>query len=131
MHSAARLGCPPKADNSTLRSARSIFGDVHAAAENDRNLFRGCGRETLRGFFDRQNRREENSSRRYFLSQSPREAAMKAMNSGCGRFGRDLNSGWYCTPTKKRSPLSSTASTSLPSGERPLSVRPFSFSSSR
>ena len=40
---------PPKADDSTLRSARSIFGDGHAA-ENDRNLFRGCGRETLRGF---------------------------------------------------------------------------------
>ena len=34
---------------STLRSASSIFGDVHAAAENDLNLFRGCGRETLRG----------------------------------------------------------------------------------
>ena len=49
---------------------------------------------------------------------------MKAMNSGCGRFGLDLNSGWYCTPTKKRSPDSSTASTSRPSGDRPLSVRP-------
>ena len=24
-------------------------GDVHAAAKNDCNLFRGCGRETLRG----------------------------------------------------------------------------------
>ena len=41
------------ADNSTLRSVRSIFGDVHAAAENDCSLFRGCGRETLRGFFYR------------------------------------------------------------------------------
>ena len=36
---------------STLRSASGIFVDVHAAAENDRTLFRGCGRETLRGFF--------------------------------------------------------------------------------
>ena len=52
LHSAPCLGCPPRADNSTLRSARSIFGDVHAA-ENDWNLFRGCGRETLQGFFDR------------------------------------------------------------------------------
>ena len=28
------------------------FPDVHAAGKNDLHLFRACGRETLRGFFD-------------------------------------------------------------------------------
>src|SRR4029079_14175105 len=27
-----------------------------------------------------------------------RLASMNEANSGCGRFGRDLNSGWYCVP---------------------------------
>ena len=29
-----------------------MFPDVHAAGKNDLHLFRACGRETLRGFFD-------------------------------------------------------------------------------
>ena len=32
-----------------VRYARSIFGDVHAAAENDPSPFRRMGGETLRG----------------------------------------------------------------------------------
>ena len=35
LHCASCLGCTPKAYNSTLRSVRSVFRDVHAAAEND------------------------------------------------------------------------------------------------
>ena len=31
---------------------RSIFRHVHAPAENDVTLFRRCGGETLRGYFD-------------------------------------------------------------------------------
>ena len=29
-----------------------MFPDVHAAGKHDLHLFRACGRETLRGFFD-------------------------------------------------------------------------------
>ena len=29
-----------------------MFPDVHAAGKHDLDLFRACGRETLRGFFD-------------------------------------------------------------------------------
>ena len=29
-----------------------MFPDVHAAGKHNLNLFRACGRETLRGFFD-------------------------------------------------------------------------------
>ena len=44
---------------------------------------------------------------------------MNPLNSGWALLGRDLNSGWYCTPTKKGLPVSSTVSTSLPSGDIP------------
>ena len=47
-------------------------------------------------------------------------------NSGCGLFGRLLNSGWNCTPTKKSFPGTSTVSTMLPSGEVPLITSPAS-----
>ena len=43
------------------------------------------------------------------------------MNSGCARFGRDLNSGWILhADVEIDGLLSSTVSTSRPSGEVPL-----------
>ena len=51
---------------------------------------------------------------------------MNAANSGCGRSGRLLNSGWAWVATKNgcRSGASSTYSTSRPSGEVPEQIRP-------
>src|SRR5829696_2753038 len=54
------------------------------------------------------------------------EAATNAANSGCGRVGFDLNSGWNCTATYHGCPGSSAISTNLPSGERPEIFRPCS-----
>ena len=49
---AARTSCPPKADSLHTCRPECIFPDVHAAGKNDLHVFRACGRETLRGFFD-------------------------------------------------------------------------------
>ena len=46
-------------------------------------------------------------------------ARTKPTNRGWGLFGRLLNSGWYCTATKKECSGSSTVSTIRPSGEVP------------
>lgn len=56
----------------------------------------------------------------------PSEEAMKRLKIGCDLFGRLLNSGWYCTPTKNGWSASSTASTSVPSGLVPLMTKPLS-----
>ena len=52
-------------------------------------------------------------------------APIRPMNKGCGRLGRDLNSGWNCTPTNHGWPVSSTASTSSRSGLTPATRRPW------
>ena len=36
----------------------------------------------------------------YQLPLSSEAVLINSVNSGCGRFGRDLNSGWNCTATK-------------------------------
>src|SRR5205085_9565271 len=51
-------------------------------------------------------------------------APTKSRNSGCGRSGRDLNSGWYWEATKNGWWGSSIASTSRSSGEVPEQTRP-------
>src|SRR5699024_2115682 len=55
------------------------------------------------------------------ISSSARRMAapIRPMNKGCGRLGRDLNSGWNCTPTNHGWPFSSTASTNSRSGLTP------------
>ncbi len=51
-------GCSPLralavlTDDSHTYGLRSIFSGAHVTGENDGTLFRACGRETLRGFFD-------------------------------------------------------------------------------
>src|SRR5215218_1820763 len=51
-------------------------------------------------------------------------AATKPSNSGCGRSGRLLNSGWNWLATNHGWSLSSTISTSRPSGDWPESSMP-------
>ena len=51
-------------------------------------------------------------------------APTKSRNSGCGRSGRDLNSGWYCDATKNGWSGSSITSTRRSSGEVPLNTSP-------
>src|SRR5437868_7930497 len=46
-------------------------------------------------------------------------ARMNRANRGCGRLGRDLNSGWNWQPTKYGCCGSSNISTSRPSGDTP------------
>src|SRR5699024_451932 len=41
---------PPKADNSHVCGARSVFSDVHAAGKNGFPLIRVCGRELCEAF---------------------------------------------------------------------------------
>ena len=55
-------------------------------------------------------------------------ASMKLANSGCGRSGFDLNSGWNCTATYQGCPGSSIISTNFPSGDLPEMRRPLSVS---
>ena len=50
--------------------------------------------------------------------------ATNPWNSGCGRSGRDLNSGWNWLATNHGWSLSSTISTSRPSGDWPESSIP-------
>src|SRR5205085_3594925 len=57
-----------------------------------------------------------------------RAAAMNERNSGCGAAGRDLYSGWNWQPTNHGCPSSSMISTNLPSGEMPVTRKPFSSS---
>src|SRR4051812_37545831 len=53
---------------------------------------------------------------------APAAAAMKPAKSGCGRVGRDWSSGWNWQPMNHGWFVSSTISTSCPSGDRPLSL---------
>src|SRR5207245_7030756 len=53
-----------------------------------------------------------------------RAAAISPLNSGCGRVGRDRNSGCAWVPTKKGCSASSANSTRCRSGERPEKTRP-------
>ena len=51
-------------------------------------------------------------------------APTNSRNSGCGRSGRDLNSGWYCDATKNGWSGSSMTSTRRSSGEVPQKTSP-------
>ncbi len=53
-----------------------------------------------------------------------RAAPISSRNSGCGRSGRLLNSGWACVPTQYGWSGSSMNSTSRLSGEVPLHTKP-------
>ena len=53
LQSAARTSCPLTVDKTHTCSLSCIFCQVHAPTENDQNPFAACGRQTLRGFFDR------------------------------------------------------------------------------
>lgn len=37
----------------------------------------------------------------YSFSEFVKDALMNSLNSGCGRFGLDLNSGWNCEATNQ------------------------------
>src|SRR5271166_3279212 len=52
-------------------------------------------------------------------------------NSGCGRVGCDLNSGWYWTATNQGCEATSTTSTSVPSGLTPTGHIPWASNCSR
>ena len=49
---------------------------------------------------------------------------MKLLNSGCGRIGFDLNSGWNWQARNHGWSGISTISTNLPSGVTPVTTRP-------
>ena len=51
-------------------------------------------------------------------------APMKEANSGCGSKGRDLSSGWNCTPMNQGWSGSSMISGSSPSGDMPEKRKP-------
>ena len=102
---------PPRARlRATARCARSGAGD----GLDDIGRAGGC-RRRLAGASDRRARRRPARARR-----GPRcDAATNPSNSGCGRSGRDLNSGWNWLATNHGWSLSSTISTSRPSGDWP------------
>ncbi len=52
LQSAARTRCAPYGHNAHTGSLRSIFGQVHAPAENEFRVSLRQGAQTLRGFFD-------------------------------------------------------------------------------
>src|SRR5262249_16602189 len=54
----------------------------------------------------------------------PSAACTKSRNSGAGRSGLDLNSGWYCDATKNGWSLISITSTSRSSGDVPEQTKP-------
>src|ERR1700745_4122276 len=60
-----------------------------------------------------------------------RAAAISPVNSGCGRVGRERNSGCAWVPTKKGCSLSSANSTRCRSGESPEKIRPACSSTAR
>src|SRR5438094_920020 len=61
-----------------------------------------------------------------------RNAALtKSRNNGCGRFGRERNSGWNWLATNHGWSSSSMISTRRPFGDTPLKIIPFSFITSR
>src|SRR6202453_597520 len=60
-----------------------------------------------------------------------RAAAISPLNSGCGRVGRDRNSGCACVPTKNGCPANSANSTRCPSGESPEKTSPACSSTAR
>ena len=51
-------------------------------------------------------------------------APMKPANSGCGRVGRDLSSGWNWQPMNQDGRAARSISTSPPSGDRPAEPQP-------
>jgi len=53
LQSAARIICAPPAHKFHTCSLSGIFSAAHVAGENDFTLFAACGRQTLRGFFDK------------------------------------------------------------------------------
>jgi hypothetical protein len=53
-------------------------------------------------------------------------ALTKSRNNGCGRVGRDVNSGWNCEATNQGWSASSMISTNLPSGLVPEKMKPAS-----
>ncbi len=57
-------------------------------------------------------------------SARPGRRPRSPRNSGAGRLGRLLNSGWAWVPTQNGWPGSSTNSTSRPSGESPEHEEP-------
>ena len=62
----------------------------------------------------------------FLLFCSLRAASINPRNRGCGRLGRDLNSGCACVPINHGCSFNSTISTILPSGDIPESIMPFS-----
>ena len=55
----------------------------------------------------------------YFCKAFYSKALIKPLNMGCGRSGRDLNSGWNWLAIIKGWPITSMISTRRPSGDRP------------
>ncbi len=62
----------------------------------------------------------------YFVSWSANDAPTNALINFCGRFGREINSGWNWHPTKNFFSGSSTISTKRLSGETPEKTNPCS-----
>ena len=100
LRSAPRL--PAESGQFDARSAQSVFCHAHVAAENQSYLFRACGRETLRGFFDK-------------LKRLPREALL-----GEGPFPCFFI--WYpCLPW--RAAIKSSSSVRFPRCRSPRAAR--------
>ena len=79
LQSAARIICVPAAHKFHTFSLRSIFSHAHVARENDFTFFAACGRQTLRGFFDKLSARTEIRAGGFYMVQkqepSPRNRA--------------------------------------------------------
>jgi len=58
-------------------------------------------------------------------SASSIDAPMKALIKLCGRFGREINSGWNWQPTKNLFSGNSTISTKRLSGDTTENTKPF------
>ena len=73
-------------------SLRSIFGQVHALAENDPICFAACGRQTLRGFFSTQKLRCREAAQffmgRFTRYRRPCSPDSSCSNPACPRFQR-------------------------------------------
>ena len=81
---ALRLGCPPRADNSTL-APREVFSATYTPPPKMIAVpFAPIGRETLRGFFDKLKHRSED--RCFFVCAG--------VTAGCGRPTRTWRPGW-------------------------------------
>jgi len=87
LQSAARRICVPVAHKFHTCSLSSIFSHAHVARENDFTFFAACGRQTLRGFFDKLSARTEIRAGGFYMVQkqepSPRNrATANAENAG-------------------------------------------------